>query len=70
VIVTEVPDSQSARAGQLAEIFKGLGMDAIAEPLPEKALELLFTSNHSVAVASGSLYLIGLLRSLICKIGD
>jgi dihydrofolate synthase / folylpolyglutamate synthase len=70
VIVTEVPDPKSARPGELAEIFKGLGIDAIAEPLPEKALGILFTSNHSVAVASGSLYLIGLLRSLIFKIGD
>lgn len=70
VIVTRVPEPNSASSSELAGIFQELGITAIDEPLPERALRLLLATGNPVAVASGSLYLIGLLRSLLLGTGD
>jgi dihydrofolate synthase/folylpolyglutamate synthase len=63
VIVTGITGFQAAPAGELATIFSSLGVAVIQEPVPEKALARLMASSNSVAVAAGSLYLIGELRS-------
>lgn len=65
VIVTTVPDPKSTPPEELAMSFRILGIPVIIEPEPEKALNLLLHSDMEVAVASGSLYLVGYLRGLL-----
>lgn len=65
VIVTEIPGFKAAPGVELATIFAGYGAAVINEPVPEKALARLMVSSNPVAVAAGSLYLIGGLRSVI-----
>jgi dihydrofolate synthase / folylpolyglutamate synthase len=70
VIVTTVPDPKSAPVGDLAKSFQALGIPTIIEPVPDKALDLLLHTDNQVALATGSLYLIGYLRGLLYEIGD
>ncbi len=70
VIVTNVPDPQTTPAAELAAIFANLGVIAQAIPDPELALEEFLQSTAAVGVATGSLYLTGLLRAKLCKTGD
>lgn len=70
VIVTEVPDPKTANIAELAGIFKDYGLPVIVEPSPERALELLKTTAGEVALATGSLYLIGYLRALLLNMGE
>jgi dihydrofolate synthase / folylpolyglutamate synthase len=70
VIVTAVPDPKTTPLEKLAESFRKLGIPAVIEPEPEKALHLLLHSDHPVAVATGSLYLVGYLRGLLYPIGE
>lgn len=65
VIVTTVPDPKSTPPEKLASSFQALGIPALVEPAPEKALKLLFNSSAQIAIASGSLYLVGYLRGLL-----
>lgn len=65
VIVTTVPDPKSTPPEKLASSFQALGIPALIEPVPEKALNLLFNSGAQIAIASGSLYLVGYLRGLL-----
>lgn len=65
VIITEVPDPKTASAAELGAVFKELGVPTIIEPAPEAALQLLLKTTNPLAIASGSLYLIGLLRSIL-----
>jgi dihydrofolate synthase/folylpolyglutamate synthase len=64
-IVTEVTGFKTATVTELGSYFEDQGVATVKEPLPEKALRLLLASANSVAVAAGSLYLIGLLRSIL-----
>lgn len=70
VIVTRVPDPKSASETELAEIFRQNGLETVAEPDPEKALRLLRGSCRQLGVITGSLYLVGFLRTQIFKDGD
>ncbi len=65
VIVTTVPDPKSTSPEKLASSFQALGIPTLIEPLPEKALNLLLKSDAQIAIASGSLYLVGYLRGLL-----
>ena len=65
VIVTKVPDPKSSTTEDLAKAFTELGIETVAEPVPEKALELLLKTDNQLAVACGSLYLIGYLRKFL-----
>ncbi len=67
VIVTEVTGFKTATASELAVHFKNQGIEVIQEPVPGVALQQLLASRNSVAVAAGSLYLIGLLRSYLLQ---
>ena len=70
VIVTTVPDPKSAPAAELAALVTKLGVETVLEPDPIRALEILTTTTEKVAVACGSLYLIGLLRAQLFEMGD
>jgi folylpolyglutamate synthase/dihydrofolate synthase len=70
VIVTMVPDPKSTPVNDLAASFGKLGIPAIIEPSPDKALNLLISTDNQVAVATGSLYLIGYLRGLLYRMGE
>jgi dihydrofolate synthase/folylpolyglutamate synthase len=70
VVVTTVPDPKSAPPDELADIFRRLGVEAWAEPEPERALRKALAMGNPLVLASGSLYLIGWLRSLILGTGD
>ena len=70
VIVTQVPDAKTTLTDELAAAFINLGITTLNEPVPEKALALLLNTKNSVAVAAGSLYLIGFLRSLLFQDWD
>lgn len=65
VLVTGITGFQAAPASELAAIFNERGIESTIEPVPEEALRRLMASTNSVAVAAGSLYLIGELRALI-----
>lgn len=65
VIVTEIPGFKAVPCAELAAIFTNLGVTTINEPVPEEALTQLMASSNPVAVAAGSLYLIGGLRSIV-----
>ena len=67
VIVTKVPDPKSATTEDLAKVFTELGIETVAEPIPEKALELLLATENHLALICGSLYLVGYLRGLLVK---
>ncbi len=70
VVVTTVPDPKSAPPDELADIFRGIGVEAWVEPEPGSALRKALTMGNPLVVASGSLYLIGWLRSLLLGTGD
>jgi len=70
VIVTQVPDPKSATATDLYACFNKLGIPIEVETDPTKALTKLLALDCPVAVACGSLYLIGKLRSILLHIGD
>jgi dihydrofolate synthase/folylpolyglutamate synthase len=70
VIVTSVPDPKSTPLEDLAQSFKKLRIPVVIEPEPEQALNLLLHSDGEVAVASGSLYLVGYLRGLLYPMGE
>lgn len=70
VIVTEVPDPKSTPAAELGDIFREMGIDTEIEPDQKKAFDLLLKTENSLAVVTGSLYLIGYIRSLIFNLGD
>jgi len=70
VIVTTVPDPKSTSVNEMAKSFQTLGIPVIIEPSPDKALDLLLTTDNQVAVATGSLYLIGYLRGLLYGTGE
>lgn len=67
VIVTTVPDPKSSKTQDLTRVFTELGIDTVAEPIPEKALELLLTTDNHLAIICGSLYLVGYLRDLLVR---
>lgn len=62
VIVTKVPDPKSSLTEDLGKVFVELGVETVAEPDPEKALEMLLKTGNGPAVICGSLYLVGYLR--------
>lgn len=68
VIVTKVPDPKSATTEELEKVFAELGVETIAEPVPEKALDLLLKTDNQLAVICGSLYLGGYLRESLVKV--
>ena len=70
VIVTEVPDGKTATVNELESAFQAAGMITVSEPDPKKALELLIHTENPVAVAAGSLYLIGFLRGILLDVHD
>lgn len=70
VIVTRVPDPKSASPDELGAYFEAAGLPVILKPDPQQALQLLVKTNHPVALATGSLYLTGLLRGILMNIGD
>ena len=70
LIVTTVPDPKSAPATELAALGVELGIKTVIEPEPVKALETLLATTDNLAVACGSLYLVGLLRAQLFKMGD
>ncbi len=70
VVTTTVPDPKSSDPQQLAALFRDLGVDSVAEPDPRRALRQVLNSGAEIAVASGSLYLTGLLRSILLNTGD
>lgn len=70
VIVTRVPDPKSASEELLGEYFRNQGVAVAVEPDPARALQLLLGTTNQIAVTTGSLYLTGLIRSLIFNIGD
>jgi dihydrofolate synthase/folylpolyglutamate synthase len=70
VIVTTVPDPKSTPVNELARSFQTLGIPVSIEPSPDKALDLLLDTDNQVAVATGSLYLIGYLRGLLYGTGE
>jgi dihydrofolate synthase/folylpolyglutamate synthase len=59
IITTEPYPPRSAPAGQLAEISRGMSLDAHAEPDPKRAIERALASRHHSIVIAGSLYLAG-----------
>ena len=65
VIVTKVPDPKSSKTEDLSKAFTELGVETVAESVPEKALELLLRTDNQLAVVCGSLYLIGYLRKVL-----
>lgn len=65
VIVTEVPDCKSSLTEDLSKVFTELGVETIAEPNQEKALEILLKTDNELAVICGSLYLVGYLREML-----
>lgn len=70
VIVTTVPDPKSTPLEELAAAFQACGIAAVTEPDPAAALRLLLQTDNTVAVATGSLYLTGYLRSVLYNIQD
>ena len=60
VIATEPYPPRAARAEELAELARGMGIEAVAEPDPRRALEraLAWSGGRSIFVG-GSLYLAG-----------
>jgi dihydrofolate synthase/folylpolyglutamate synthase len=70
VIVTTVPDPKSATVADLEAAFRGCGVPVVREPDPAAALQLLLKTDNEIAVATGSFYLTGWLRSLLLKAGD
>ncbi len=67
VIVTKVPDPKSSITEELNKVFTELGVETVAEPVPEKALGLLLKTDNQLAVICGSLYLVGYLRDMLVK---
>ncbi|MGE5604974.1 MAG: bifunctional folylpolyglutamate synthase/dihydrofolate synthase [Bacteroidota bacterium] len=67
VIITTVPDPKSSKTEDLTKVFAELGIEIVAEPVPEKALELLLATDNRLAIICGSLYLVGYLRDLLVR---
>ncbi len=67
VIVTRVPDPKSSTTEDLIQAFAESGVEVVAEPVPEKALELLLKTDNQLAVICGSLYLVGYLRESLVR---
>lgn len=67
VIITTVPDPKSSKTEDLTKVFAELGIETVAEPIPEKALELLLATENHLAIICGSLYLVGYLRDLLVR---
>jgi dihydrofolate synthase/folylpolyglutamate synthase len=65
VITTTVPYGKSTTAEELAITFQNCGVDAISEPDPATALDMLLKTDNPIAVATGSFYLTGFLRSAL-----
>jgi dihydrofolate synthase/folylpolyglutamate synthase len=65
VIVTGIPGFKAVPCPELAAIFTSYGIAAISEPDSHEALTRLMASSNTVAVAAGSLYLMGELRSIL-----
>jgi len=59
VIATEPYPPRSARATELAELARGMGVDAVAEPEPRRALDCALASRGQSLFVGGSLYLAG-----------
>jgi len=59
VIATEPYPPRSARAAELAELARGMGIDAVAEPDPRRALDRALASRGQSLFVGGSLYLAG-----------
>jgi dihydrofolate synthase/folylpolyglutamate synthase len=59
IIATEPYPPRSAPAVELAELARGMGIDAIAEPDPRRALERGLASGSQSLFVGGSLYLAG-----------
>ncbi len=70
VIITRVPDPKSASLEDVRTAFLENGVLAITEPSPDKALKILLNTDNRLAVATGSLYLIGYLRGLLYSYHD
>jgi dihydrofolate synthase/folylpolyglutamate synthase len=70
VIVTTVPDPKSAAVEDLETAFRSCGIPVIREPEPAAALQLLLETDNEIAVATGSFYLTGWLRSILLKTED
>jgi dihydrofolate synthase/folylpolyglutamate synthase len=70
VIVTTVPDPKSATVEDLAAAFRSCGISAVREADPAAALQLLLETDNEIAVATGSFYLTGWLRSILLKTED
>ncbi len=71
VIVTTVPiPPQNSEPGELAAAFEELGLAVSVEPDQQLALQKVLQTDHRVIVASGSLFLTGLLRSILLQLGD
>jgi len=59
VIATEPYPPRSAPAAQLVAIAVGMSIEAMAEPVPSRAIERALTSGYRSIVVAGSLYLAG-----------
>jgi dihydrofolate synthase/folylpolyglutamate synthase len=59
VIATEPYPPRSARAAELAELARGMDIDAVAEPDPRRALDRALASRGQSLFVGGSLYLAG-----------
>ncbi|HEY6137773.1 MAG TPA: folylpolyglutamate synthase/dihydrofolate synthase family protein [Thermoanaerobaculia bacterium] len=59
IITTEPYPPRSARAAELAEIARGIGIEAVAEPEPPRAFERALASGNRSIFVGGSLYLAG-----------
>jgi dihydrofolate synthase/folylpolyglutamate synthase len=70
VIVTTVPDPKTSTVEDLGAAFRNCGIPVIREPDPAAALQLLLETDNTVAVATGSFYLTGWLRSILLNSGD
>jgi len=70
VIVTTVPDDRTSSISELEQVFKEQSVQVISEERPENALQLVQQTDNKVAVITGSLYLVGLLRSKLLNIVD
>jgi dihydrofolate synthase/folylpolyglutamate synthase len=59
IVATEPYPPRSAPAAELAELARGMGIDAVAEPDPRRALERGLASGGQSLFVGGSLYLAG-----------
>jgi dihydrofolate synthase/folylpolyglutamate synthase len=69
-IATTVPYGKTTSAADLAVVFQKYGVPARSEPDPATALELLLQTGNPIAVATGSFYLTGFLRSVLYRLDD